>query len=667
MNTGKLILFGCLLLFTIACSPVQSQTTLPVAVPVPDGVWVFLGNELPKNFNYVIERKLADRGNYEKAGEVKAPASIVELNSRQQLYQNHFSKLDPLSMSDINRLWQYINQQNAIEKFYSENIPMTHLLAGTAFFDSKANANSNYKYRISKQTTNGQISDQKESNATAQFRKPEFPEIKFSTSQSVKDKVSIIWSVKDQKSMTHFNIYRSVFGKDDFVRMPLSGGSLSAGVYSEKDSLKFIVIDSIGIKPAWYEYQIAPVDAFGIEGPMQGLTNGGNIVDYYAPPITEFRSVNTHKNHEIKLMWKLEHKRYLNGITVMRSRSYDTGYTRIASLPISDSVYTDIVPESGENFYYYLQLESPDNTPLTTAKIFAIYTDDHSLPEPPNEIDAATVPNGINVYWKCEDPFANGFFVYRRKNTTDPFVQISSLIPSGQEVYSYNDTSRLLQGGEVYEYVVKTRNQNNQLSRNSDTISASPGIKVTLTAPMNLRYRNHDGVITLIWDNMISWDNDLLGYNVYRSENKSGWVKVNKDSLDPARNFFVDSSTQSMKTYSYAVSSFDMYGNQSSRSTIELPTITEELLPPPPGIQVSQTEGSVYITWGQMEGDVSSVNIYRSEPGKRSVLIGSTENGSDSYIDKTAVKGKLYFYQLSSVNKNKKEGIMSEKSGIRLH
>lgn len=666
LNFGKAISIGIFFSFFWTATFGQSRKSLPVAVPVSDGVWIYLGNALPKDFTYVVERKKAGRGNYENVGEVKSPSSVAELNGRQQQYQIHFTKLEPFGADEAGRLWQYLSAHKTIDSFYSQNVPMTHLLAGTAFFDSKAEKSTDYQYRISIRTADGKSQSPAESNAIAQFRKLEFPVIKFSTSQSAKDHVTIIWAVKEPKSMAHFNIYRSVFGKDNFERVSLNSGSASAGVYAENDSLKLIVTDSIGKRPAWYEYKIAPVDPYGIEGPLQGLTNAGNIADYYAPPITNFRSVNTHQNHEIKLMWRLENKKYLNGITVMRSRNYDSGYMRIASLPVTDTVYTDIVPESGENFYYYLKLESADNTPLTSARIFGFYTDDQSLPEPPNEIDVVTAPNGIIVYWKSEEPYANGFYVYRRKNTNEPFVQASPFIPVGKEVYSFSDTSKLLQGGEVYQYVVRSRNENNLLSRNSDTVSATSGVKVVLTPPVNVRYRYNNGIITLIWDNMSSWDNDLMGYNVYRKSGNGTWQKVNKDSLDAARNFFVDSTVQPGTSYSYAISSFDMYGNRSERSVISISEITEELLPPPPGIRVAQSDGSVYISWGQMEGAVSSIKIYRSEPGKQPVLAGTVDDGSDSYIDKNVSKGKLYFYQLSSLNKDKKEGEWSDKVGIRI-
>lgn len=655
-----------LIFFSISVSFAQSRETVPVAVPVEGGVWIYLGNRVPKNVRYQIERRKENTRAFEKIGEATAPASQAEMLSRQSVYQKVFNKIDPLSSDDISRLWKYLGSNNVMDTFYSRNLPMMHLLAGTAFFDDKADKNTNYIYRITLPATGGIGQYQKESNATASFKKPVFPQINFSAKRSGGDRLELTWALKDKKDMAHFNVYRSVFGKDEFKRLTQSEDKLQTGVYADKDSLKLMAVDSIGQQPVWYEYQVAPVSAYGAEGPMQGMTSGGNIADNYAPPITNFRTVNTQRNHEIKLMWRLNNKKYLNGITIMRSSNYDSGYRRIATVPVTDSSYTDILPQSGENYYYYLQLLSAGNIPFKTAKVFALYTNADTKPEPPNEIDATTVSNGITIYWKSEATYTNGFFVYRRKNNDEPFVQVSPVIPAGKPLYSFTDSSRQLQGGELYEYVVRTRNEDNQLSANSDTVSALAGKHKTLTSPMNARYRTNDGHITIIWDDMTRWDDNLAGYKILRRENNGAWINMNNDSLTVARNFYTDSLVNPGSSYSYAVMSYDFAGNQSEPSIINIPALTANLIPAPAGISVEQTGMSAYISWGQLAGDISAIKIYRSEPGQKAVLMGTVEDGSDFFTDKNLSKGKLYFYQLSVLNTQKKEGPLSEKVALRV-
>ncbi|HRB30560.1 MAG TPA: hypothetical protein PK872_03515 [Ferruginibacter sp.] len=633
---------------------------LPVAKPVSQGVWVYLGNRLPKNMHYQIERKKENTQRYEKIGDVTAPVSEMEIEKRQQSYQKYFESLDALSTAEIKNLWQGLQSHTTIDSMYNNNLPMMHLLAGTAFFDNTADKNSAYFYRVTLLNTDNKNISQKESNVSSSIKMVSLPKINFSGKRYADGKLSLTWAVKDKIDMAHFNIYRTVFGKDDFHRI-----KIEKGIYSDKDSLKLMGIDSLGKQPAWYEYKIAPVDAFGNEGEMQGYVNGGNLQDYYAPPVTNFRVVNTHQNHEVKLAWHFENKKYLNGVAIMRSLMYDSGYKRIATVPVDDSVFTDILPVSGENYYYYLLLFSANNDPVPTAKIFATYTDENAKPEPPNEIDATNIANGIKVYWKSEEPFGKGFYVYRRNNPQDEFTQVSPLMPVGSAVYSFTDTSRQLQAGEVYEYVVRTINENNQLSNPSDTVTANPGIKKAIAAPMNLRYRNDDDRITLLWDDMRPWENDLLGYKVFRKTGNGNFERMANDSLQPTKNFYIDSTLQKGISYSYAVSAIDISGNESEKSTIVTPAIVEHLPASPSGITLSQTGNEIYISWGQIAGDIASIKIYRSETGQPAKIIG-TVNDADSFTDKNVSKGKLYFYQLASVNNKNKEGLLSEKVAVRV-
>ncbi len=632
----------------------------PVAKPVVQGIWIYLGRHLPKNFNYIVERKKEGTQRYEKLAEVKASASESEMKERQQNYQKYFDKLDALDAGEIDTLWQYFTTHSSIDSMYSNNLPMMHLLTGTAWFDNTAESKTGYIYRVSVVGADKKVLSEKESNPSSSLQKVSLPKINFSTKKYADGKLSLTWGVTDQLNMAHFNVYRTVFDKDSYQRI-----KVIKGVYTDKDSLKLQGIDSIGLQPAWYEYQIAAVDAFGNEGEMQGYISGSNIEDYYTPPVSNFKAINTQANHEVKISWRYENKRYLNGIDIMRSTNYDSGYTRIATVPLSDSSYTDILPVSGENYYYYLLLLSADKAPVPTAKIFANYTDNNAKPEAPNEIDAITITNGIKVYWKCEEPFSKGFYVYRRNNTEDEFTQISPLVPAGLDVYSFSDTSRQLQSGEAYEYIVRTINEDNQLSAASEAVSANPGIKKVIVSPMNLRYRIDEGNITIIWDNMSRWENNLLGYKVFRKAASESFIRMANDSLLSEKNFFVDSTIQPHIEYTYAVSSWDFSGNESEKSIIVIPVISEELPGAPSGIRVSQAGDNVYVTWGQIVGNVNAINIYRSEPGEQTKLI-TTISDADSFTDKNVIKGKLYFYQLATVNNANKIGEMSGKVSIRI-
>lgn len=660
----SLVLVSGTFLFSRSQNIQQSGNTVAVAVPVSQGVWVYLGNTIPKNIKYRIERKKENASSFEKLGETSSPANKQEMQKRQETYQLFFSNLDSISVQELDNLWKYIQRNQTTDSMDAGNLPMAHLLAGTGYFDKTADKNTSYVYRISRVSNDGKIISQQQTNPSLSYKKPVFPEIRVSKKRYAGGKLTLTWAVPDPLSMSHFNIYRSVFGKENYVK--IGADKIEKGIFSENDSLKLIAIDILGKQPAWYEYQIAPVDAFGNEGEKQGYISGGNIESYYAPPVTYFTAVSGSKNHEIKLYWHFENKKYLNGVTIMRSRNYDSGYIRISTVPVEDTTFTDILPITGENYYYYLLLNSAGNHPVPSAKVFVAYTGSSESPAPPEMVQAVTIPGGIRIFWKHQNVFHKGFYVYRRAGTNENFIQVSSLIHSGNKVYSFTDTSHQLLGSEVYEYVIKTMNEDGQMSVNSDTVTAHPGIKMTPAAPMNVRYRTNDNAVTIIWDDMSRWVNNLSGYKVYRKANNGLWTRLENDSIQPMKNFYVDSSAKFHDANSYAVVCWDYFGNESEKSEIDLPASEEPLTPPPPGITVSQSENDIYISWGQMTGNISKFQIYRSGPGQVPVLTGTADAGDESFIDKNVIKGKLYFYQISTVNQAGKEGPLSEKIAVRI-
>ena len=106
----------------------------------------------------------------------------------------------------------------------------------------------------------------------------------------------------------------------------------------------------------------------------------------------------------------------------------------------------------------------------------------------------------------------------------------------------------------------------------------------------------------------------------------------------------------------------DYFGNESALSYPVTLTVNPVLPSPPAGLRASSDEGGVLLSWGELVGDdLLSVKVYRSAPGVAAQLIGTVNIDEQSFLDKTAAKGKLYFYQVSAVNKQNRESDKSEK------
>lgn len=641
----------------------KKSGTEPVAASAEKGIWIYLGNSIPEDFTYTIERKAKNAGNYDVIGKTTSAKTFSEAESLNQKWSKSFDKLDPLSKKELQREWDYLQRNKTTDSLQSDNLPVMHLIAGTAFLDTTVRKDQSYSYRISKSDASGNKSESKETPLVTWKPSPAFPAINTSSVKFASGKLVIEWTAKSAMSMAHFNIYRSVFGKNEFKRL-----KVEKGFYFRNDSLVLLIIDTIGLQPAWYEYQFEPVDIYGNAGTIGALCSGGSMMEHYAPPVTNLKAVAIQKDHQIRISWKFENKKYLSGITIMRSSNFDSSYQRIATVPVTDTVYVDRVPVAGENYYYYLLLHSAQTDPVPTAKVAALYYNKSETPVRPKNVAAETIENGVRIHWEYDEPYVNGFYVYRNENSNEKFVQVSGLISAEGRIFSFTDTSKNLSGGEVYRYAVKSVGDAGQMSNFSDTVSAHPGIRVILNSPEHLRLRLNNGVVTLIWDDLRKSMNDVLGYSVYRRiSGEKEFADLLKNIKGTEKNFYIDSTALPGIAYEYAVSVKDIFGNESVVCKPVKVVIDKVQLPVPSGISALSAGDKILIRWGQIGDDKNlKIRIYRTAQGQKTELIGTADSRAEEFTDSKVVKGKLYFYQLSTEDTDKNESALSEKLSVRL-
>ncbi len=653
-----------ILIFTMSIGLAYSQNDdMPVAKPVTEGVFIFLGKTIPKGMKYQVERKSRNDRSYENLGTATAPGSRDEMLKRVAEYQKYFKTIDPPKADELDKLWNYIDKYLTTDSMFVSNLPVMHLAAGTAFLDRTAEKNNDYQYRVTLLSAASKQVYQRESNRISALRPVQWPKIEFAEKEFVNGKISITWKTANPADMAHFNVYRSVFGRDDFKK--LDGPNIDKGVYMKEDQYYMLCIDPLGNNPAMYEYEIVPVDAYGNEGTRQANMSGSNIEDYYVPPVTSLKAVSDAANHQIILSWSFEGKEYLNGIDIMRSNNFDDGYVRIATIPVSETSYTDIVPETGENYYYYLQILSESRVISPSAKVFVAYTGADMAVDAPSDIDAVPLAGGVNIHWKSGGYQGKGFMVFRRSNPGEEFRQVSHLINGNTNLFSYTDTSRILRGGEVYQYVVRAISNDDKNSASSDTVSVSPGIKVHLTPPVHLTADVDDKSVSLLWDYMNRWDNNLVGYKIWRKNETNQWQLLDNDSFQPAKNFFDDTLT-SPGVYTYGVASWDSFGNESEKSVITVTIEGVQPVAPPAAIKAFQSGDAAFLSWGQIIGNISGFKIYRSVAGGNPEAIRTIPKDADSYTDNNVERGKLYFYQISVLDENQNEGPLSENVPVRI-
>ena len=201
----------------------------------------------------------------------------------------------------------------------------------------------------------------------------------------------------------------------------------------------------------------------------------------------------------------------------------------------------------------------------------------HTLP-PPQDFEARVTRDGVLLSWTAAPPPSPPagvhyvYRVYRNVAGSNERVQAGQLPADGEQGYLLTDSS--IEWEKTYEYRAEAVTLIDvpgkpQIQVEGDDTSAvkvfaddvfPPGVPTGLQAVFS--GPGQKPFIDLIWAPVT--DADLAGYNVYRSEDGAGAIKINTELVRaPA---YRDISVQSGKRYTYSVSSVDLRGNESARS-----------------------------------------------------------------------------------------------------
>jgi len=637
-----------------------AQENQPTAVATEKGIWVYLGNEIPSGFEYQVLKSVGN-GDYIPVGTTSYRGDQGTMMAMTGKYYPLFGNLEKPTESELSLLRDYASRNKTTDSVYISNFPLMHLLLGTAFFDGEVDAGKTYRYRVAK-ISGRERAWERTSNSAGYPAKPGIPKPEFSSKLESASQVVVRWYVPGGSGLNSFLVYRRVFGKGEYQRL-----DIERGFNVSQDTVYLIAADTAVQNPALYEYYIKPLDIYGNSGPESEVISAGTLgsVNYAVPEY--FNGRGGEKDHRVELSWKFGETGYLSSIELYRSKSFDDGYRRIARLAPTDTSFTDIVPVANENFWYYLITGGPNGNSPPSAKVSAMFRNSGEKPLPPEETGAESIKGGVKVYWSCHEQYTKGFYVYRYVYETAEFEQVSGLIPAGEEIYSFVDTARFLQGNDVYRYAVRTVNDVDQLSDFSETASASPGKKATVGTPMNLRITARENGILLIWDDMRPAEPVLLGYKVFRKEDPDGrYELLPGDTLKNELNFYRDTTLVSGKAYRYAVTAIDFYGNESAQSVSVsfVPEVSTVIAPEI--MRAVNTKEGILVSWGQVTDEKAvSVKVYRSRPGMNPLPVITLQKTSDEYLDKSVSEGELYTYEITVVMEGGSEAARSSGVTVR--
>ena len=170
----------------------------------------------------------------------------------------------------------------------------------------------------------------------------------------------------------------------------------------------------------------------------------------------------------------------------------------------------------------------------------------------PLDIKAENVERGVRITWRG----ATGHYrVFRATGDQKP----EPLAESDQRQYLDEST----QYGTRYQYWVQAVAGESQQSEISDAAGITPMDEFPPAVPSGLTAAPEAGAIELAWER--NTEPDFRAYNVYRSVENGAFENVAPLIQAPA---YSDRTVESGKRYRYAVSSVDLTGNESARSSM---------------------------------------------------------------------------------------------------
>jgi fibronectin type 3 domain-containing protein len=659
------------ILFAIPKCKAQEPEFGVAALSGPNGIHLFIGKDFLNRstasqtngwVGYNIYKKDAGQNKFKKINDML----VARVNTLAELESKLGREIDLLQgiakAADHKEFWDMIESRDEKILVFAMMNPALREALGLSYLDRDVKAGKSYTYVITRVDTKGKESSYSDTSV-AIFGKAPFD---LKGPQNVKGKASdssvrLQWQVNPADSGAFsYSVYRASKPEGSFVK--LNERPLMIFYLDESEQLPSgAFIDTTAKNGRLYYYSIVSVDMAGNESNKTPLLSFTPKDD--KAPLIPLKVAAKSIANGIVVTWERIPENDLAGFIIYRSLNPDSLFARLNdALSPPDSGYW-VDKSALPNTQYYYQISAVDysgNVSEKSATSFNLF-ENRRPPLAPNPIGAEGTPEGILIKWHPNtESDLQGYYVFRAERINDTAVQVSPLIDKDTTFYHDKDSRLSLKGS--YRYMIKAINYTGVSSGFSFPLIASPA-KVVLPGPP-LSFYGYQDVIgnRLFWTP--SSDNLVAGYQIYRAVEGDSmiWIKLTSASLSKNANNYTDSSAAISVIYLYKIISVDGKGNEGKPSnSISLSKFAPPPLPPS-NIIVSKIDSGLSITWDTtMEPRVKGYHIYRRAGKGLAIRLNSEilTKSISQYQDSRISVGLRYFYSVSSVGDDGREGVRS--------
>lgn len=652
-----------LLLFIVSgiCMVHAQSAVTQLAETAPKGILVFTGNKIPngvKAQSIRIERR-EDNGSFQFIAEVKAATSEAEFLTIVNSNTKYFPDLKMPAEESVKATWRAAVRTGLLDSLgYIGRIPAVRIALGLCYYDKNVKEKVNYQYQV--QVKTGGRDENYTSNTATYPYHPKFDEAALHEFDFSRQGLYLRFYSIGTNPASEFKLMRY----QDKIPVEVKG---ERSVYKVKDTTFYVMNDAAVVAGKQYQYSLVGLDkygntAYGSDPAIISTVDYSNVF---------FKKTDARRDKNvlgIQLGWVLNNASAVQSVHVYRSTDALKNFTETGSVRGTDTSFADVNVLPDKMYFYYLTARDRTGKEVKRSSVFFESAFDYAKPLTPQISSARGLKNGVQLYCLVPDKFITGIKVYRALNASENFEVITDFYPvRDTNAVTFTDTSRTLNGRNVYSYYIVSQNSSSVLSEKSNVVQVQPAIPTNPSLPAFFKAYYQDDIINLSWMDVKLNDPLVQGYLVWKQEaGTNNWKNLfGADSVFRGSHFD-DAKYEEGKTYEYKIETVDEFGGKSQTAALATVSVPLSTLPPPAGLRGIAVADGVELEWSpSSDENVSGYKVYRYQRGSEAKKIGNTNASTRYYLDKTASKGELYFYYVTATDTRQRESEQSDEVGVR--
>jgi len=382
---------------------------------------------------------------------------------------------------------------------------------------------------------------------------------------------------------------------------------------------------------------------------------------------------------KIEINWKLQTDPEIKAFYIYRSQSADGQFIKIGEIKNADAVafvdqHSEKHPVDDSTTYFYrvttiniVDRESPESATVSAVSL--------GPPKPPAGLSASSGSiRSAHIKWSLHDNAeVAGYKIYRSESEDGEYKLIADL--KGRKVVEYDDfnggskTAPELEDSKTYYYSISAYSPYGSEGVKSDPVGATTSDPPAI--PTGFEGKGWQAnKVPLKWE--AHPDDNVRGYIVYRAEVEEGPFLQIAKIKGREKTSYVDGGgsglfakkkkLESSNLYFYRIQAYNRVDAKSEMGEV-ISVMTRPVPAPPENIKAAESRPrEIPISWRKNPDiKIKSYQIFRSDT-ENGVFKKITEVPADKsyFLDQALKDGKIYYYKIRAIDKDKLEGELSE-------